>query len=867
MAAYAALVSLVELLHPHQFPSHLQTPELDSLFSKARSLQSSLEKISHVPKNLRPTVAQLDSDIRDQIYRAQDLVESFLLDQSSTPYFLRDLTQIIETIDPLEQNASTIATSLEEDSDSYETSGGLSASPPIDSSSGTTTTKIVGQEADFKAITTKLMDESNSKLQIVSIVGLPGIGKTTLAKSIYEDPSVQSCFPTRAWVTVSQDSHVNDIFAKLLASMETAGHKAGDRAVQGNVNELSQQLHLSLFSGKYLVVVDDMWDEGVWDRVRQYLPDERNGSRIILTTRLKNIAEYANKTGFRHEMQPLSDDNSWVLLSLKAFGGGPGFDHLESRGRAIAKNCGGLPLLLIVIGGLLFQEKKTEEYWESIKEDTYAAASKGDQKTSYSEILLLSYNHLPRRLKGCFLYMGAFPEDSEILVSKIVRLWVAEEFLKPAGEKESAEQAAKRCIVDLIKRNLLSTRKETSNGHTKALGMHDSLRDVSLKQCRLEKFFHTMNRFVEKDQLPEGTGEQRRLSVHRNIFVCMKEGYDSAKSVLSTRTLIFPGPHHHHPLPYTLTFDLLRVLDALTVYFIEFPSEILQLIHLRLLSLTYNGKLPSKLSKLQKLQTLIVHRHPKIIFIGSSYLPAEIWDMPQLRHLLFMESDFPHPSECATVSNKNSVLFRNLQSLSDVNAASCTQEVLKNMPNLKKLGMWAEKPGDVNFYLDELQHLETLKFTVLNPIPNKSVNFLPRFSFPETLKRLTLSGCGIPWDEMSVIGQLPILEVLKLRELAFQGKGWAPEEGEFLALKFLLLEYVDLKYWVAEHSHFPCLESLIMRHCYKLKEIDFPDIRSIGGLKLIELVDCSPLAVEWAESLEKDNKDKKLKIRSYSSWK
>ncbi|CAA0836146.1 Unknown protein [Striga hermonthica] len=545
MAAYAALVSLVQLLHPHHFPSHLQTPQLDSLFSKARSLQSSLEKISHVPKNLRPTVAQLDSDIRDQIYRAQDLVESFLLDQSSTPYFLRDLADIIETIDPLERDASTIASSLEEDSS--ETSGGLSSEevfPLPDSSSGATTT------------TTKI-----------------------------------------------------------------------------------------------------------------------------------------------------------------------------------------------------------------------------------------------------------------------------------------------------------------------ALGMHDSLRDVSLKQCRLEKFFHTMNRFVEKDELPEGTGQQRRLSVHRNIFVCMKEGYDSAKSVLSTRTLIFPGPYHHHPLPYTLTFDLLRVLDALTVYFIEFPSEILELIHLRLLSLTYNGKLPSQLSRLQKLQTLIVHRHPKIIFIGSSYLPAEVWDMPQLRHLLFMESDFPHPSECTTVSNKNSVLFRNLQSLSDVNAASCTREVLNNMPNLKKLGMWAEKPGDVNFYLDELQHLETLRFTVLNPIPNKSVNFLPQFSLPETLKRLTLSGCGIPWEEMSVIGQLPILEVLKLRELAFQGKGWAPEEGEFLALKFLLLEYVDLKYWIAEHSHFPCLESLIMRHCYKLKEIDFPDIRSIGGLKLIELVDCSPLAVEWAESLEKDNKDKKLKIRTYSSWK
>ncbi|KAI3454408.1 hypothetical protein Pfo_011071 [Paulownia fortunei] len=871
--AYAAVVSLVQILKQLlysdiNFPVHYPKPQIESLYGKICSLQSSLEKIFPVKKSIRSTVNDLEIKIRDEIYKAQDTIESFVSwqslsseseeipgDQSSTSLFLQELQEIIANIDPITETAQKIADSIKEDPQT----GDLLSENALPSKSSTRSTKIVGQEEDLELLTGQLLKEI-SPLQVVPIIGMPGIGKTTLAKSIYDDPRIERRFYTRAWVTVSAEYHVGDIFLKLLGSMESMGQKSdvsdamkklGDKVSQQSEEQLSLHLYQN-----------DMWDQNVWDKVRKSLPDNKNGSRILLTTRIAQVADYAKSSDFRHVMRPLDLENSWTLLCDKVFGGGNCPPQLEDMGRKIAENCGGLPLSITVVGGQLSQERKTVEYWKIVEEDINAAADTSEEP--YLEILSLSYNHLPGRLKGCFLYMGAFPEDSEILVSKLMKLWVAEGFLTPPSPPDSLEQVAKQYLKDLIDRNLILVRKFSSDGQIKSCGIHDILRDLAVKESGNEKFFHSINRYVRK--LSEGTNNQRRLSVHKNILMCMEDVYQSTKSITLARSLLYAGPHHHHPLPFCLTFDLLRVLDALTVYFIEFPNEVVKLIHLRYLSFTYNGKLPSSLSKLRNLQILIVPQHPKIIFLGTSILPVEIWNMPQLRHLLFTESELPDLS-AAEKHAQNPVLLENLQSLSNVNAVCCTKQVLQNMPNLKKLGIWSEAPGAVGFYLDELQKLEAFKFTVLKPIPGEKIDFLPRLVFPKTLKKLSLSGCGIPWEDMTVIGKLPCLEVLKLREFAFQGAEWCLEEDEFRELKFLLLESLDLEYWEADDSHFPSLERLIINHCYELEGIP-SDIGNIGGLELIEMVDCSPSAVASARTIKDQQKDLKkgLQVRIYSSW-
>ncbi|KAH6819483.1 hypothetical protein C2S51_003086 [Perilla frutescens var. frutescens] len=857
MAAYSAVVSFGQLLgqlsDSDKYSHHVPKSELQYFQEKISSLQTSVQTIFPAPKEEREVANILQIEIRDAIYEAQDAVESFIIGKTAS----LPLQEITEKIDPITAMAEKLSDSIrtarerwvDDDIPPPPRSGSMRASP-----------RVVGQERDKELLMRELLNEED-KLQVLPITGMGGVGKTTLARSIYDDPKIKDSFALRAWVTVSQDYHVGDILARLLNSMESKGQKAGERVYQGSDEQLRVHLHQSLYNNKFLIVIDDMWDEDVWDRVRNSLPDNNNGSRIILTTRISSVANYVQSSYFYHEMQALDDENTWILLCERAFGGMQCPPHLEKIGREIAKNCRGLPLAASAIGGLLSQDRQTEEYWRSIEEDTRAAAVKGED--AFFEILYLSYDYLPGKLKGCFLYLGAFPEDSDIAVSKLTKLWLAEGFLVPSPPHERLERVAEELLADLYQRNLVTVRKIGSDGRIKTYGLHDSLRDLAVQECRKEKFFHSRKKYAQ--ELEEDVQIQRRVSVHRNILMCLEEVYNSTRSITNARSLLYVGPHHHHPLSFSLTFDLLRVLDAYTVYFIDFPHEFLELIHLRYLSFTYNDDLSPDISRLQNLQVLMVRREPKIIFVGVSFLPDKIWEMPQLRHLWFTETDFP--AIPPKISENRGALLQNLQSLTDINAASCTREVLQSMPNLKKLKMWVESPGVVGLHLDELEQLEAFKFTVLNPTPNKQVEVQPEIFFPPTLRKLSLSGCGLAWEDMEVIEKLPSLEVLKLRELAFHGEEWCLSYG-FEKLKFLLIEHLDFKSWIADDSHFQGLEKLILRHCYELEGIP-SDIGYMGGLELIELVDCSPAAVESAEEIKQQQEDfdkKGFQVRIYCSY-
>ncbi|KAL0356275.1 UNVERIFIED_CONTAM: putative late blight resistance proteinR1A-4 [Sesamum radiatum] len=800
----------VQILNPHSKSDQSPVKPLHDKFS---SLQSSLERIYPVPKRSKVHADELEIEIRDAAYETQDLIESWQIRSSESEEIpSQDLQEIISKLDRIAETAKGVADSIGRRTDQDPQKGELLSEEALSTKStySSKSGRIVGQEEDFKKIKDLLLG-GKEQLQVVPISGLPGIGKTTLARSLYDDEDMEQkkFFQVRSWVTVSQESRPGDILSKLLSSMEIVGQsrdatdsikKMGDRANEDSAAQLGVNLHQRLFNVKYFIVIDDMWDLKVWNEVRNYLPDKKNGSRILLTTRSAEVAKKVNPD-IQHVMQPLNEKDSWILLCdnafrEKAFEDGICPPHLEEVGKEIAKHCDGLPLSLTVVGGLLSQKTKKVEDWEFVKEDIYAAVENAESKENrYLEILSLSYNHLPGRLKGCFLYMGAFPEDSEILASKLIKLWVTEGFLTTPSSQNSLEQVARYSLNELIDRNLISRRRVTSDSQIKTCGVHDSLRALAVDESRKQ-----------------------------------------------------------------------RVLDALTLYFIEFPNEVAALIHLRYLSLTYNGKIPSSISKLQNLQVLIVRQYPKIIFLGASILPVDIWNMPQLRHLLFTESNLPSLSGLEIDAN-NSVLLENLQSLSDVHASCCNENVLRHVPNLRKLGTWVEEPIAVHLCLDQLEKLESFKFIVLNPIPNPENDFLPKLVFPETLTKLTLSGCGLHWKDMTIIEELPNLEVLKLREFAFQGPKWDLEEMFFPELKFLLLEALELQIWTASDDNFPSLERLIIRHCYELEKIP-TEIAEIGPLRLIQLVDCSPSAVASAQEIKKDKQrtKKDLEVRIHSSW-
>ncbi|KAK4426948.1 putative late blight resistance proteinR1A-10 [Sesamum alatum] len=607
--------------------------------------------------------------------------------------------------------------------------------------------------------------------------------------------------------------------------------------------------------------MDDVWDTKVWDEVKKFFPDDNNGSRIILTTRQSNVAMYANDESPSHQMSLLSPEASWDLLRKTVFGQKDCPSALEKIGRIIAQNCKGLPLAVVVIGGLLSKaHDNKQEDWEHIASNINSIIMR-DDSDQLEKILYLSYNYLPHHLRACFLYMGIFPEDKEISVSQLIKLWVAEGFVKPVTPK-SFEEVAEDYFKDLNDRSLIQVQRRSRNGRVKTCIIHDMLRELCIKEAQEEKFIQVINRHIRLS--PQGRNNQRRMSIHSNGLPYLEEfdaSYIRSLLYFYNNSLV---ESQLSSLP--MRCRLLKVLDALTIHFREFPIGIVELIHLKYLGFSYIGrcKFPASISKLLNLQTLII--------FGDSYLylPRSIWEMPKLRNFLLKKGVFDHPFP-TQVLGKDLVVLQNLQTLCGTINFRCTKKVFQIMPNLKKLGVsyihderinWSSYEFDNFIYLHQL---ETLKFQLISmDAPPWHIN--P--AFPPSLKKLTLKGFQIPWERMTIVGSLPNLEVLKLKEFAFEGSLWEPKEGEFTKLKFLLIHLSTLKHWKVNQEHFPQLQHLRLSFCSYLEAIPF-EIGEINTLEMLELYECSGSAVESAMLIQEEQQsmgNDGLRVRVISSY-
>ncbi|XP_042003684.1 putative late blight resistance protein homolog R1B-8 [Salvia splendens] len=461
------------------------------------------------------------------------------------------------------------------------------------------------------------------------------------------------------------------------------------------------------------------------------------------------------------------------------------------------------------------------EYWSEVLEkknslfmDAYGAISK---------VLYPSFEYLAQVLRPCFLYMGVFPQNYEILKSKVVIMWAAEGFPEPLGwqtENEYSEQ----CLRALSYNNLVLLHKESTIWNIKSSGVksclvHTSVWHFCKTEAKKNKFFHMLHKC--DDDLEEGIEGQRRLTIHNNILFAIKDVRnlieDSCAS--TTRSLLCFGPYCRYQVPIFFGLRLLRMVDALTIRFYEFPIEVVKLVQLRYLALTCDGDLPSSIYKLWNLQFLIISRHLSIKpFEAPSFIPKEIWDMKELKHLQVVGSDLRDP--CGTS-------LPNLTTLLDVSTLSCTKAIFEAIPNLRKLGIQIESEPDAAealSFLDQisnLKKLQILKCVVVNPdlMTETLLHPHPLPTSLTVLKKLHLSGLGYSWEDMSVIGSLPNLEVLKLRCYAFQGRTWIVEEKRFAKLGYLVIEDTDLVKWEVREGGCPNLYYLSIKHCHLLEEI------------------------------------------------
>ncbi|KAK4433080.1 putative late blight resistance proteinR1B-16 [Sesamum alatum] len=868
--AYAALASLAQTIHlillNHQRCTFFQefNPQIKHLLGQSTFLRDFLDDFPEGSDGLQGRIRDVANEAEDAIEdflskhihphlnsggRSQDVQFAYLQSgeptasgqymlprrdqrrQDETSELYQKLQKVTNEIDSIIQQV--IKTKKRSKANDQQFSDSSSAS----SSSGrfaprTGKDVVVGFEEDLMTIKDRLCGQS-AKLQVVPIFGMGGIGKTTLARNAYDDRLTMEHFQIRAWVTISQDYSIQEILSNLLVSI-----KPSDKNQQEQDDELMGKVYKGLKGMRYLIVMDDMWSTKAWDDLKMIFPDDDNGSRIIVTTRLFDVATYANfpSSNPPHEMHFLDEDQSWNLLQQMVFKQEGCPVELEKIGNLIATSCGGLPLAIVVIAGLLSTVDRTQASWENIAQNVNINVMTNYEQ--FAKILSLSYIHLPQHLRQCVLYMGGFPEDYEIQVWKLIKLWVAEGFLKPSTSK-IFEEVAEEYLEDLVKRSLVLVTKRKTNGKIKSCSIHDLVRDLCIRIAHEEKFLH---RYIG-DILPTSIRHQRRINFARCDLRSLEYMYGS-----TTRTIICFHCRNSGSSQLSLfrNFRLLRVLDVVNSVGLKLLPEVLELFHLRYLAVNHRMKFPNAISNLQNLQTLIIH--PGKAFKSYEpfriHLPLKIWRIPQLRHMVSFVFDFlPHPGE-ATLA------LENLQTLSEIGDFKCTAEILRMIPNLKKLGIsYFGGQNDQDYHLNNLVHLHQLEKLKIKIHPTFLFRRKLNPAFPPSLKKLTLSGLQRPWEAMGIIGSLPNLEVLKLRDYAFRGHKWETNEEEFCCLKFLLIDKSDLQDWITERNHFPNLKCLVLYRCWCLKDI--PDgFGEIEGLELIKIDDANSSLMDSARQIQ-----------------
>ncbi|KAL5539797.1 hypothetical protein UlMin_044291 [Ulmus minor] len=379
---------------------------------------------------------------------------------------------------------------------------------------------FVGFEENIRELVAHL---TNPASEVFSICGMGGLGKTTLAKEVYHRSQVKNHFDRFAWVYVSQQFQPKEILEEILFNLLSPLDEQRKEIKEMSKNALVTKLHQELEEKKCLVVLDDVWTIEAWDILKAAFSEN---TKILITTRIKDVAEHAKKErrGFVCEPRHLSDEESRELLEKKTFylqsikeTNPKDFAEMKELGNKMLKHCGGLPLAVVVLGGLL-SEKQTLDEWATLHENVKELINKGqsidEQHQGVLWVLGLSYDELPYQLKPCFLHLANFPEDSEINVKELCRLWTAEGFVLNDNE-------AHKCLMALVHRGMVQVGKQSSIvGRIKTCRMHDLMRDLSLEKARNENFLSLINFQEAEGSGPSTqvmpTGKVRRLAVHSN---------------------------------------------------------------------------------------------------------------------------------------------------------------------------------------------------------------------------------------------------------------------------------------------------------------------------------------------------------------
>ncbi|KAM0009692.1 putative virus X resistance protein-like, coiled-coil [Helianthus debilis subsp. tardiflorus] len=738
---------------------------------------------------------------------------------------------------------------------------------------------VVGREVEKEQLLKKLLGDDGSSqdnFSVLPIVGMGGVGKTTLARVLYNDTKVQDHFEPKAWVCVSDDFDIFKITDAILQDVTKEDQKFKD------LNQLQKALTEQFKDKRFLLVVDDVWSEKYadWENLVRPFLSCAPGSRIIMTTRKNQLLK---QIGLHNvdRLESLSNEDALRLFAIHALGVDNFDSHttLKPQGEGIVKKCGCLPLALKAIGRLLRTKTDREDWDEVLNSEIWDveignATENGKDVENNDKIvpaLRISYHELSADLKQLFAYCSLFPKDFLFDKEELVSLWMAEGFLNPS---KSPERLGREYFEILLSRSFF---QHAPNDESLFI-MHDLMNDLATFVAG-EFFLRFDNHMKTKT---EALAKYRHMSFTREEYVGYQkfEAFKGAKSLRTFLAVSFGVDKGWNcfSLSNKILVDLLpsltllRVLSLSRFQITEVPEFISSLKHLRYLNLsrTRIKVLPENIGNLYNLQTLIVFgcgsltklpesflnlkrlRHLDIRHTPLEKLPLGIGELVSLQTLtnIIIEGDDGFAiNELKGLTNLNGEV--SIEGLHKVQSAKHAREANLSLKKITGLELqWVD--------VFDGSRMDTLEEEVLNELkPNSDTlktlsvvsyggtqisNWVGDRSFHE-LVNVSISGCR-KCTSLPPFGLLPSLKRLQIEgmdEVKIIGLELTGNDANaFRSLEVLTFE--DMCGWegwstINEGSAavFMCLKELYVKNCPQLINVS---LQALPSLKVLEIERC-----------------------------